>query len=250
MTKEVLDTFIKKFSLGKIITKAKLRYNPEESLLHSRATADNMSFLADVKMKGFHDLGDEPAVICLGDTEKFRSIISPFTDEIKLSLNFNGTILLGMNFSSDDIETYYGASDPIAIPKTPIGLGDLGTPNVVIPFSDDFTKQFLKAKVALDETALFSIAMNKKEKVEFVFGYLTSNSHKIRISPPLAVINTKLSKGLQFPVTQLAEAFKMNTDMSGGELEIFEAEDGMIRLNFKSDLFECTYFQFSNTKPK
>lgn len=245
-----MESYIKKFSLGKIIAKTKIKYDPELKILHSRSVADNMSFLADVILKNFNELGSDDAVICVGDCEKFKSIISPFTDEIKLSLNFNGTILLGMNFSSDDIETYYGASDPIAIPKTPIGLGDLGTPNVVIPFSDDFTKQFLKAKVALDETALFSIAMNKKEKVEFVFGYLTSNSHKIRISPPLAVINTKLSKGLQFPVTQLAEAFKMNTDMSGGELEIFEAEDGMIRLNFKSDLFECTYFQFSNTKPK
>jgi len=248
MKKEILDSYIKKFSLGKIISKAKIKYIVCKNILHTRATADNMSFLSDVILKNFNELGPNDAVICAGDCEKLKAIISPFTDEIKLSLNLNGDKVLGLNFASDDVETYYGAADPIAIPKTPIGLGDIGTPNVVIPFSDDFTKQFLKAKVALDETALFSVAMNKKEKVEFVFGYLTSNSNKIRISPPSAIINTKLSKGLQFPVTQLAESYRNNTDMSGGIMEIYENEGGLIKLSFSSDLFDCNYYQFSNTK--
>jgi hypothetical protein len=157
--------------------------------------------------------------------------------------------VLGLQFNSDDIETYFGSSDPIAIPPVPKSLDiDLGTPNITIPFSDEFTKQFLKAKVALDESALFTVAMNKKDKLEFVFGYLTSNSNKIRLSPPSSVINQKLSKGLQFPVTNLAEAFKMNTDMGGGNLDIYESNGELVKLSFTSNEFDCNYYQFSNTK--
>jgi hypothetical protein len=245
MTKTLLDSYIKKFSLGKIISKAKMKYTALAGTLHTRATCDNLSFMSDVVLKDFKEFGDTDQIICVGDTEKLRAIISPFTDEIKMSLNISGDRVLGMNFNDTDVETYFGSSDPVAIPPSPKNITGLDNPDVIISMTEEFVKQFLKAKVALDETASFAVAMNKKGLVEFVFGYLTFNSNKIRITPKTDSVKNKLSKGLLFPVVNLAEVLRANSDMiDGGKMEIFES--GLIKLSFSNDQFEANYYQFSN----
>jgi len=246
MKKSTLESFIKKFSLVKIISKAKIKYNAADLILHARACADNLSFMSDVILKNFNEFGVDDAMLCIGDCEKFKSIISPFIDEFKMELNVASDRLLGLTMEDSDIQVYYAVSDPVAIPPSPKNITGLDNPEVVIPLTEEFIKQFLKAKVALDETAQFAVAMNKKGAVEFVFGYLTSKSNKIRITPKTDSVKNKLTKGLMFPVNNLAECFRANSDIiEGGKMEIFES--GLIRLSFTSDQFEANYYQFSNT---
>src|ERR1019366_7640624 len=117
---------------------------------------------------------------------------------------------------------YYGGADPSAITSTFKNVDITATPDVIISVTEEFVKQFLKAKVALDETANFTVVNNSKGGVEFIFGYLTSNSSKIRISPVVDPIKNKLKNGLIFPLINIAEVFKSNTDMiDGAIIEIF-----------------------------
>ena len=250
MTKETLLTFIRRYSLGNTISKTKWKYTVGEKTLHTRAAADNRSFVVDVIRNDFVDFGADDAVICIGDTEKVKNMLSPFNDDadINVVINKSGDRILGMQFSNKDIECYCTAADPTAIDPVAKSLQDIPEYHVVIPLTEEFLEQFLKARNALKDVESFSVGMNKKGVFEVVIGYATSNSNRIRITPATDPDKNKLDTALAFPIKNVAEVFKANSDIPNGTLSI--NSDGIARLYFKNDKYTCTYFQFCNKVAK
>jgi hypothetical protein len=246
MKKEILETFIKRYTLGNIIYKVKWKYIAKEKTLHTRASADGRSFVADVVMSDFEDFGPDDVVVCVGDTEKITKMMSPFGEDISISINRSGDRVLGFTLSDKDCESYCTAADPSSIDPVAKNLQDVPEYHVVVPLTDEFLERFLKARMALKDVESFSVGMNKKGMFEVVIGYTTANSNRIRITPQTDPTLNKLGSALSFPVKNIAEIFKANQDIPNGTLSINDA--GISRVYFKNDKFACTYFQFANKK--
>ena len=246
MKKETLETFIRRYTLGNLIPKVKWKYSAKDKTLHTRALADNRCFIADVVMTDFTELGDNDVVICIGDTEKVKAMMSPFDEDINIAINKNGDRVLGFTLSDADCESYCTAADPTAIDPVPKNLQEIPEYHVVIPLTEDFLTKFMKARSALDDVDTFSVGMNKKGIFEMVVGYTTANSNRIRIAPQCAPDKNKIDAALSFPIKNLAAIFKANSDITDGVLSINSG--GIIRVYFKNEKYTCSYYQFANKK--
>ena len=246
MKKEIIETFIRRYSLGGLVSKVKWKYTPTDKTLHTRAAIDTRSFVVDVVMNDFVDLGADDLVICIGDTDKIKSMMSPFGEEINISVNRSGDRLLGFTLSDADCESYCTAADPSAMDPVAKNLQDLPEYHVEIPLTEDFIDKFLKARNALKDINTFSVGMNKKGVFEIVLGYTTSNSNRIRITPQVDPLKNAIGISLSFPINNIASLLKANEDIPNGVLSINNS--GIIKVNFKNDKFNCTYYQFCNAK--
>ena len=246
MKKEVLETFIHRYTLGGEITKTKWKYSAKDKTLHTRAAADNRSFIVDVIMNDFSDFGEEDVTICIGDTKKVINMMSPFDEEFSLSINRLGDRILGFTMSDNDCESYCTAADPTSIEPMAKNLQDIPEWHVVVPITDEFLDKFMKACGALKDVKSFSIGMNKKDQFEMVIGYTTANSNRIRIVPQTEPDKKEIDTAMTFPIQYIAEALKANKDISGGTLSVNNA--GLIRLYFKNDKYTCSYLQFIKNK--
>lgn len=246
MKKQELDTFIKRYSLDGLVSKSKWKYTVAEKVLHTRAAIDNKSFIVDVIMKEFADLGPDDLILCIGDTEKVSKMMSPFGEDIKVEINKLSDRILGFTMSDSNCQSYCTAADSSAMDVVPKNLADLPDWQVEVNLTEDFIEQFKKARAALKDINEFSINMNKKGLFEIVMGYSTSNSNRIRLIPPVVPTKCKIGDSLKFPIINIIAAIKANEDLTGGKMFFYDG--GLTRLLFKSDKFECSYFQFCHKK--
>ena len=249
MKKSILELFIKKFNLDGIIPKVKLKYTAAEKTLHARAVANNRSFMVDIILNDFDAFGADDAIICLGDVEKMKGMLKPFGEDISLAINKNGDRILGFTINDADCEVYCSAADSVSIDPVPKTIDSIPSPDVIVPLTDELIEKFIKSKLALKEVDLFAVGMNKKNLFEIVFGYLTSNSNKIRLTPATDPIKNKLTAAMQFPVINIVEVLRANADMEDGVLSIIQ-DQNLIQLSFSNPMFKCQYLQFSNSIKK
>jgi hypothetical protein len=246
MKKEILETFIKRYSLGGNITKVKWKYTFLNKTLHTRAATDNRCFVADVVMNDFVDFGTDDVVICIGDTEKIIKMMSPFDDDLDFTLNKSGDRVLGFTMTNQDVECYCTAADPTSIDPVAKNLQDVPDWHVIIPLTKEFLDKFISAHGALNDVTSFSVGMNKKSKFEVVIGYTTANSNRIRITPATDSVKNTIDVALNFPIKNVHQVFKANQDITDGTLSINSAR--ILRVYFKNDKYTCTYYQFANKK--
>ncbi len=246
MKKEILETYIKRYTLGGLVPKVRWRYKSGDKTLHTRAAIDNKAFVVDVILNEFTEFGTDDVDICIGDTDKVKAMMSPFGDDINFSINKNGDRILGFTLSDSDCESYCTAADPNAIDPVAKNLQDLPQYHVEIPLTEEFIEKFTKGRNALKDVDAFSVGMNKKGLFEIVIGYATSNSNRIRFTPQTDPTKNSLSQALSFPIKNVMEAIKANLDIPNGTLSINDA--GIIRMFFKNNSYACTYYQFCNKK--
>jgi hypothetical protein len=245
MKKEVLESFIEKYSLGKVVTKVKWKYTAAEKKLHTRGNADHRSFVVDVVMSDFTDLGGEDVVLCIGDTEKVSKMLTPFGEDIALLVNKAGERILGFSISDKDCESYCTCADPSAMDPVAKNLNEIKGFTAEIKLDKDFVDRFLKARTALNDVETFTVATNKKGVLEIVIGYSTANSNRIRIVPPTVNGLDKIDKSITFPINNVFELLKANKGLEG-TLKVHP--DGILHAFFKDDRYESTYYQFANKK--
>lgn len=247
MKKATIETFIKRYSLDGIVSKVKIKYDPTAKTLHTRAAIDNRTFMADVILNNFSDLGDKnELVLCIGDTDKLKLMLRPYGDDINVAVNKSGDRLLGITFSDADCESYCTLADPSAIDPVPKNLQDLPDYQVEVSLTEEFVDKFRMAHMALKDVEQFTVAMNKAGNFEVVLGYSTSNSNRIRITPTTSPDKKKIDTALSFPIQNVIEVLKVNSDIPNGTMCV--NNQGIIRLYFKNSDYTCTYYQFCNKK--
>jgi hypothetical protein len=243
MKKEVLQTFIRRYTLDGLVPKVKWKYIVADKTLHTRAAIDNKAFIVDIVMKDFEDFGQEDLVICIGDTDKVEALMNPFvSDDINFTINKSGDRILGFTLSDADCESYCTCADPTAIDPVAKNLQDLPEYHVEVPLTEEFVEKFLKSRSALKDVDVFSVGMNKKGLFEIVIGYATSNSNRIRITPQTDSKLNTIGQALSFPIKNIEKAFRANNDITNGKMSFNNS--GIMRAYFKNEKFTCTYYQF------
>lgn len=246
MKKDLLDTFIQRYYLGGLVSKVKWKYNAKDKTLHTRATADTHNFIADVIAKDFTEFGTDDLVLCIADTEKFKKMTGIFEEEFQVEISKSGDRVLGINMFNADCQSYCSAADPSAIDPVPKNLQDIPEYHVVVPITEEFAAQFLKAQSALKDVKTFSVGMNKKGVFEVVVGYSTSNSNRIRLTPKTDATKNKVDVAVTYNISYIAEVLRANKDIPGGEIAFNNG--GIAKMQFKNDNYECVYYQFANKK--
>lgn len=246
MKKEVLQTFMKRYNLGGLVDKLKWKYIAQDKTLNARVAIDNKSFIVDVVRKNFDGFGADDLTICVGDSEKIKKMMAPFGDDIDFTINRQGDRILGFTMSDADCESYCTAADPIMIAPVAKNLQDLPEYHVKVTLTEDFIDKFRTAQAALKDITTFSVGMNRKGLFEVVIGYTTSNSNRIRMTPPTDPNQNKMSSAIIFPIQNVIEVLKVNADIPNGTMQI--NSNGILKLSFENPDYTCTYYQFCNKK--
>lgn len=246
MKKDTLIQFIDKYYLGNSIKSVSWKVVEEDKTLRSRGELDSKSFIADVILYGFEEITEE-ARIPIIDTQRVKSMLAPFGEEISLILKKENNRILGFSIYDKDCESYCAAADISAIPPVTKDLEKKCIFDLEIPLNEDFIEKFLKAKMALNDTEEFIIRMNN-DKVEFVLGYSNINSNRISLIAPTIQGKDKFEGGPgKFPLKNLVEVFKANKEMKDGILN-FNKNENIIKIFYKNDQFQCSYWQFNVKK--
>ncbi len=248
MKKETLIKFIDKYSIGGLIKSVNWKVLSGDKALRTRGELDSKTFIADIISYNFTEIAEDIR-ISIGDTEKIRSMLSPFGEDIKLDLNKNGDRVLGITISDKDCESYCSSADPSAIPPVTKDVTDKNVYDIEIALTEEFTTRFLKAKTALSEIEEFTVKMNKDDKVEFVLGYSIANTNRITLIAP--TINGKdkfIGQPVKFVSKNLIEILKANKEIPNGILSF--SPRGVIKTVYKNDQFQCNYWQFAQMVKK
>lgn len=246
MKKDALIKFIDKYTLGDSIRMVNWKVDATNKLLRTRGELDGKQFIADVTLKEFTDI-TEDVRISIANTEKVRAMLSPFGEDIQLSINKNSVRVQGFTISDNDCESYCTAAEPSAIPPVTKNLDDTHSYEIEMDLTDEFIAKFLKARTALSDIEDFTLRMNRSKKLEFVFGYSIANSNRISIlAPTVPGKDTYDGSPIKFPIKNLVEIFKANKEMIDGK--IYFNIRGALKLMFSSDTFNCLYYQFASLK--
>ena len=248
MNKNLLIKFINKYSLGDSIKHVNWKIIPENKELKTRGELDSKTFIMDVTLKNFTDM-TEPCRIPVVNTDKVKSMLGPFDDEITLSINKFSDRIIGFTLSNEDCESYCAAADPSVIPPVTKDLTDKHVYDIELNLTREFVDKILKAVSAMDDIPEITIKKGKKDKIEFVIGYSTSNSNRISIAAPENnVVNSNLDigKALKFPLANIVQVLKVNKEIENAKCYIKTL--GVFKLTYSDDNFECNYWQFANIK--
>lgn len=245
MKKDILELFINRYHLNNTVNKVKWKYTVADKTFHTRAMADNKAFVVDVVLNEFTELGDADVVLCVGDTEKVKKMLSPFGEDIAMAVNRTNDRILGFNIADANCESYCTCADPTSMDPVPKNLNEVDGYTAEIKITEEFVNCFVKARNALNDVETFTVSTNKKGQIEFVIGYPTPNSNRIRFVPVLVPGLEKLDCSLTYPVKNLFEVLKCNKSAEG---TIKIHPNGTMKIATKDDRFTCTYYQFANKK--
>lgn len=246
MKKETLIKFIDKYNLGDRIKMVNWKVTPSDKILRTRGEIDSRMFIADVTLKDFVDITDAVR-IPIASTQKVKAMLSPFEDDLTITLNKDGDRIKGFYASTKDCESYCTAAEPSAIPPVSKDITDTIVYDVEISLTDEFVGAFLKAKAALNDVEEFTIKMNSKDQVEFVIGYSAANTNRINLVAPTKSGKDKLAGNpIKFPAGNVVEVLKANKEMGGGTA--FLSSNGVLKFVYDNPQFSCLYYQFASVK--
>jgi hypothetical protein len=241
MKKQILETFIKKYSLGGNIESVKWIISNKE-FKTTAATCDK-SVLIDVKLSDFTDMSD--AEIGIYDTPRLKQMLGVLGDEITVSTNTNiNNKIISLSLVDTDTEVQYVTADLSVIPPS-FSLKKLPPFNVEIELNEDFIAKFIKAKNALSDVDTFTLAMNKKNVLEFIIGYSNINSNKIRLDVKTADGLATVAKPISFSAKYLKDILVSNNDCESSILKV--SDSGLATLSFNKDNFSSTYYLVEST---
>lgn len=237
MTKDILKTFINKYYLGGTIESVKLTVDSSSKTLKTNAITDDKNVLLSVIKNNFEELND--AEIGINDTSKFIKLLNVLGNEIKGTYDLNNGKMTSITFADENTDVQYVTADLSVIPTAP-PLKKIPPFNVEIHLNTDFVSRFISAKNALPDVDTFTLLMNKKNKLEFVLGYSSINTNRIKLSVNTTEGKDSVSKNLHFNANHFKEILTANKDCENAVLKISDA--GLAMVEFVCGDFVSTYY--------
>ena len=215
MKKQVLTTFIDKYSLNGTIESVKWIVDNNNKQIKTASISDDKNVISYVVIKD--DAGLTDSEIGINDTNKI----------VSLSLSSEGT------------DVQYVTADLTVIPKVP-DLKKLPPFNLEIPLTKEFVTTFVKAKTALSDVDTMTFIKDKKDKIKLTIGYSSVNSNRINIDIKPTEGKDTLGKTIHFSAKYLKEILISNSDCENAVLKISDA--GIAHVEFNNDLFNSSYY--------
>ncbi len=194
MKKQVLNTFIDKYSLNGTIESVKWVVDNKNKQIKTSSISDDKNVVSYVSIKD--DAGLSEAEIGINDTAKLKKLLGVLTDDVNITFNKRDEKIVSLSLNSESTDVQYVTADLSVIPKVP-DLKKLPPFNLEIPLTKEFVTTFVKAKSALSDVDTMTFTKDKKDKIKLTIGYVISG---------LAAIPNRIGFGDKRPVIHRTHA--------------------------------------------
>jgi hypothetical protein len=237
MKKQVLNTFIDKYSLNGTIESVKWVVDNKNKQIKTSSISDDKNVVSYVSIKD--DAGLSEAEIGINDTAKLKKLLGVLTDDVNITFNKRDEKIVSLSLNSESTDVQYVTADLSVIPKVP-DLKKLPPFNLEIPLTKEFVTTFVKAKSALSDVDTMTFTKDKKDKIKLTIGYSSVNSNRINIDVKPVEGKDSLGKTIHFSAKYLKEILTSNSDCENAVLKISDA--GIAHVEFNNELFSSSYY--------
>jgi hypothetical protein len=237
MKKQVLNTFIDKYSLNGTIESVKWVVDNKNKQIKTSSISDDKNVVSYVSIKD--DAGLSEAEIGINDTAKLKKLLGVLTDDVNITFNKRDEKIVSLSLNSESTDVQYVTADLSVIPKVP-DLKKLPPFNLEIPLTKEFVTTFVKAKSALSDVDTMTFTKDKKDKIKLTIGYSSVNSNRINIDVKPVDGKDSLGKTIHFSAKYLKEILTSNSDCENAVLKISDA--GIAHVEFNNELFNSSYY--------
>ena len=237
MKKQVLNTFIDKYSLNGTIESVKWVVDNKNKQIKTSSISDDKNVVSYVSIKD--DAGLSEAEIGINDTAKLKKLLGVLIDDVNITFNKRDEKIVSLSLNSESTDVQYVTADLSVIPKVP-DLKKLPPFNLEIPLTKEFVTTFVKAKSALSDVDTMTFTKDKKDKIKLTIGYSSVNSNRINIDVKPVEGKDSLGKTIHFSAKYLKEILTSNSDCENAVLKISDA--GIAHVEFNNELFNSSYY--------
>jgi hypothetical protein len=237
MKKQVLNTFIDKYSLNGSIESVKWVVDNKNKQIKTSSISDDKNALSYVIIKD--DAGLVDSEFGINDTTKLKKLLNVLTEEVVIAFNKREEKIVSLSLNSEGTDVQYVTADLSVIPKVP-DLKKLPPFNLEIPLTKEFVTTFVKAKSALSDVDTMTFSKDKKDKIKLTIGYSNVNSNRINIDVKPSEGKDSLGKTIHFSAKYLKEILTSNGDCENAVLKI--SDHGILHVEFNNDLFNSSYY--------
>jgi hypothetical protein len=237
MKKQVLNTFIDKYSLNGSIESVKWVVDNKNKQIKTSSISDDKNALSYVTIKD--DAGLVDSEFGINDTTKLKKLLNVLTEDVGIAFNKREEKIVSLSLNSEDTDVQYVTADLSVIPKVP-DLKKLPPFNLEIPLTKEFVTTFVKAKSALSDVDTMTFSKDKKDKIKLTIGYSNVNSNRINIDVKPSEGKDTLGKTIHFSAKYLKEILTSNSDCENAVLKI--SDHGILHVEFNNELFNSSYY--------
>ena len=230
MQKTKLDRFIQKYNLNGNVNSVK--WTSKDDTLATTFVTSDKSLMGSVKVDNVQfDEGD----VGIYTTDLLQRLLGVLGDDVTLNVSKFGDKAVSLKVKNGTVSVDYTLSDLSVIPDPPT-LKRVPEFQTNIKIDSHFIDTFIKGKSALSEAETFTIITGDEPQV--VIGYASTNTNRVNI--PVETTTNGLTDNISFNANLFRDVLSANKECTSAVLEI--SNDGLLRVNFKVDDYDSTYY--------
>jgi hypothetical protein len=232
MFKNILEKYLQKYSLNGNINSTVVKIRNQ--VMQTTFMTDDKSLYGNLVLK---DIDIQDCKLGIYNTSTLQRILSVLNDNINIKIDIIDSMSVRMNLSDSNIKASFMLSD-LSIFNIPPDLTQLPPWDIQTKIDNQFIQTFVKSKAALADIENFAV-VSKQGKYNIVIGWATHHTDSIFI-PLTSMDNVQPLSTVLFNANLLRDIFNANRECREAHLSI--SEQGILRVLFKVDNFEATYY--------
>ena len=230
MQKTKLDRFIQKYNLNGNVNSVK--WTSRDDTLATTFVTSDKSLMGSVKVDNVQfDEGD----VGIYTTDLLQKLLGVLGDDVTLNVSKFGDKAVSLKVQNGTVSIDYTLSDLSVIPDPPT-LKRVPEFQTNVKVDSHFIDTFIKGKSALSDAETFTLITGDETQV--VIGYASTNTNRVNI--PVETTTNGLTDNISFNANLFRDVLSANKECTSAVLEI--SNDGLLRVNFKVDDYDSTYY--------
>ena len=230
MQKTKLDRFIQKYNLNGNVNSVK--WTSKDDTLRTTFVTSDKSLMGSVTVDNVQfDEGD----VGIYTTDLLQKLLGVLGDDVTLNVSKFGDKAVSLKVQNGTVSIDYTLSDLSVIPDPPT-LKRVPEFQTNIKIDSHFIETFIKGKSALSDAETFTLTTGDETQV--VIGYASTNTNRVNI--PVETTTNGLTDNISFNANLFRDVLSANKECTSAVLEI--SNDGLLRVNFKVDDYDSTYY--------
>ena len=230
MQKTKLDRFIQKYNLNGNVNSVK--WTSKDDTLATTFVTSDKSLMGSVRVDNVQFENGDVGVYT---TDLLQKLLGVLGDDITLNVSRFGDKAVSLKVKNGTVSVDYTLSDLSVIPDPPT-LKRVPDFQTNIKIDSHFIDTFIKGKAALPEAETFTLTSGDETQV--VIGYASTNTNRVNI--PVETTTNGLTDNISFNADLFRDVLSANKECTSAVLEV--SNDGLLRINFKVDDYDSTYY--------
>ena len=168
-------------------------------------------------------------------TDLLQKLLGVLGDDVTLNVSKFGDKAVSLKVQNGTVSVDYTLSDLSVIPDPPT-LKRVPEFQTNIKIDSHFIETFIKGKSALSDAETFTLITGDETQV--VIGYASTNTNRVNI--PVETTTNGLTDNISFNANLFRDVLSANKECTSAVLEV--SNDGLLRVNFKVDDYDSTYY--------